>query len=40
MRVENGQVCAIVRARGVDGVDKVLAGMMETGDAWEAEVTF
>lgn len=37
--VGTGQVCAVVQARGVDGVDKVVR-MMETGDIWEAEVIF
>lgn len=40
VRLQPGQVCAVVQARGVDGADKVLAGMMETGDVREAEVTF
>lgn len=32
-----GLVCAVVQARGVDGVGKVVAGKMETGGILEAE---
>lgn len=27
--------CAVVQARGVDGMDKVVAGKMKTGDIWK-----
>lgn len=36
-RAETGKVCAVVHARGVDGVGKVVAGKMETSDTLEAE---
>lgn len=36
-RAEPGMVCAVVQARGVAGVGKVVAGKMEAGDILEAE---